>query len=64
MVAISKMEKDMIRAKFPNVHIVRTMKSDSHRHHYYCEEARGVMQLLQKMRAPEEERREKPRKRR
>lgn len=64
MVAISKMEKDVIRAKFPNVHIVRTMRADSHRHHYYCEEARGAMQLLQKMRTPEEERVEKPRKRR
>lgn len=64
MVAISKMEKDMIRAKFPNVHIVRTMKSDSHRHHYYCEETRGVMQLLQKVRTPNENRRERSRKRR
>lgn len=64
MIAINKEEKDMISAKFPNVHIVRTMKADSHRHHYYCEEARGVMQLLQQMRMPEEARAEKTRKRR
>ena len=50
MIAISKDEKDIIREKFPNVHIVRTMKQKSKRHHYYCEETHPVMNLLNKMR--------------
>lgn len=50
MIAINAYEKDVIREKFPNVHIVRTMKQDSKRHHYYCEESRGVMNTLRQMR--------------
>lgn len=50
MIAINAYEKDAIRARFPNVHIVRTMKQDSKRHHYYCEESRGVLSMLRQMR--------------
>lgn len=50
MVAITKTEKEAILKRFPNVHIVRTMKQKSKRHHYYCEESRGVMKYLDQMR--------------
>lgn len=50
MVAITKAEKEAILKRFPNVHIVRTMKQKSKRHHYYCEESRGVMRYLDQMR--------------
>ena len=50
MIAISKEEKDVISKRFPNVHIVRTMRQKSKRHHYFCEESRGVMNYLRKAR--------------
>lgn len=50
MVAITKTEKEAILKRFPNVHIVRTMKQKSKRHHYYCEESRGVMRYLDQIR--------------
>lgn len=50
MIAISKDEKDAILKRFPDVHIVRTMKQKSKRHHYYCEELRPVMNYLNKLR--------------
>ena len=50
MIAISKEEKDVISRRFPNVHIVRTMRQKSKRHHYFCEESRGVMNYLRKVR--------------
>lgn len=53
MIAITKAEKDVIAAQFPNVHIVRTMKQKSKRHRYYCVEDRRVMRLLDRMRNPE-----------
>lgn len=46
MIAISKEEKAVIAERFPNVHIVRTMKQKSKRHRYYCEESKGVMRYL------------------
>lgn len=52
MVLINKQEKEIIAERFPDVHIVRTMKQDSKRHHYYCEEAKRVMRLLNKLRNP------------
>ena len=51
LIAINKEEKDAVLAKFPNVHIVRTMKQKSKRHRYYCEESRGVMKLIENMRS-------------
>lgn len=50
MVAITKSEKDAIVAKYPDTHIVRTMKQDSKRHHYYMTEDRKPMILLRKLR--------------
>lgn len=53
MISITKAEKDAIRAQFPSVHIVRTMKQKSKRHHYYCEETKQVMRFLKQMREPD-----------
>ncbi len=50
MIAINKKEKDEISQRYPNVHMVRTMRADSKRHHYYMEEAPGPMRLLKKLR--------------
>lgn len=50
MIAINKSEKEVINKRLPNVHIVRTMKQKSKRHHYYCEENKQVMQLLSEIR--------------
>lgn len=52
MIQINKEEKQLIAERFPDVHIVRTMKGDSKRHHYYCEEAPRVLRFLEKMRNP------------
>ena len=54
MIAITKDEKEIITQRFPNVHIVRTAKQDSKRHHYYCEETKGVMRLLGQLRRGED----------
>ena len=50
MVAINKAEKEAILARYPNIHIVRTMKQKSKRHRYYCEESSGAMRLLNELR--------------
>lgn len=50
MVLIDKAEALAIRERFPNVHIVRTMKQKSKRHKYYCEENTRAMRLLHEMR--------------
>jgi len=50
MVEITKSEKEAISEHLPNVHIVRTMKNKSKRHHYYCEETKQVKQLLSQLR--------------
>lgn len=50
MIAINKSEKEVISSRLPNVHIVRTMKQKSKRHHYYCEESKPVMRILKEMR--------------
>ena len=47
MILINKAEKEAIVKKYPHTHIVRTMKQDAHRHHYYCVEDRRVMKLLE-----------------
>jgi len=51
MIAINKAEKEAICARFPDIHIVRTMKHKSKRHHYYCEENKGVLRTLNKLRS-------------
>lgn len=50
MIAINKTEKEAICARFPNIHIVRTMKQKSKRHRYYCEESKSVLRFLQGIR--------------
>lgn len=50
IIQITKAEKDVICEKFPNVHIVRTMRQRSKRHRYYCVEHPAVMNLIGKMR--------------
>lgn len=47
MVMITKDEKENILKAFPKLHITRTMKQDSKRHHYYCEEQPRAMRWLE-----------------
>lgn len=49
MIAINKFEKEAIAEQLPDVHIVRTMKQKSKRHHYYCEETPQVKRLLRSL---------------
>jgi len=53
VIAITVSEKEAIREKFPRVHIVRTMKQDSKRHHYYMVEDGAPMKLLRSLRGLE-----------
>ena len=53
MIAITASEKEAIREKFPRVHIVRTMKQDSKRNHYYMVEDGAPMKLLRSLRGLE-----------
>lgn len=46
MTIINKEERNVIAQRFPDVSIVRTMKGDSKRGHYYLEERRDVMNFL------------------
>lgn len=50
MTAINKEEKDILRKRFPRIHIVRTMKQKSKRHRYFVEENRRVMEYLRQVR--------------
>jgi hypothetical protein len=50
MIAITQAEKQAILEKYPWVHIVRTMKQDSKRHHYYMAEDSGPMRMLRGLR--------------
>lgn len=50
MIAITQKEKEIIAKEFPRVHIARTMKSDSSRHHYFMEEAGGAMRRIRELR--------------
>lgn len=50
MIAITAEEKKIIHEQYPDVHIVRTMKQDSKRHHYYMTEDKKPMKLLRKLR--------------
>lgn len=60
MISITLDEKNVISERFPKVHIARTMKGDSKRHHYYVEEAPGVVKLVRQMRGyPDTPRRKK-----
>ena len=50
MVRITQEEKDLLKAKYPDLSIARTMKQDSKRKHYFCEERPGAMAYLNKIR--------------
>ncbi len=50
MIAITFEEKEAIRERFPHIHIVRTMKQDSKRHHYYMVEESAPVRLLYSIR--------------
>ena len=50
LITINKEEARLVREKFPNAHIMRTMKQKSKRHRYYCEESKGVMRYLEETR--------------
>lgn len=54
MIAITLDEKNAIRERYPNVHIVRTMKQRSNRHHYYMAEEPAPMRLLRRLRGESE----------
>ena len=50
MVQVTKEEKAAIVKRFPDAHIVRTMRGDSKRGHYYVEETRKIMAFLKEFR--------------
>jgi len=50
MVPITKEEKEVLLRRYPNLSIARTMRGDSSRHHYYCEERAGAMAYLARVR--------------
>lgn len=50
MIAITKDERNKILECYPHTHIVRTMKQDSKRHHYYMVEDNAPMRLLRSLR--------------
>ena len=50
MVQINKAEKEALLERFPNIHVIRTMKHRSKRHRYYVEESRYVMRFLNRLR--------------
>jgi hypothetical protein len=56
LIAINQHEKDIISAKLPKVHIVRTMKNRSNRHRYYMVEDFAAMRLLRNLRGAAENR--------
>lgn len=51
MILITKDEKEAIAQRYPEAHIVRTMRQKSKRHRYYVEESRSVMKLLNQLRS-------------
>lgn len=58
MIAITLAEKNAICEKYPNVHVVRTMKQRSKRHRYYMAEEPAAMRVLRRLRGePEHPRR-------
>ena len=51
MIAITASEKKLISKRFPDIPIVRTMKQDSKRHHYYMVEVGTAVRYLNRIRA-------------
>ena len=52
LIAISAKEKQIIAEQYPEVHIRRTVKQKSKRHHYYMEENKNAMRTLKSLRRP------------
>ena len=50
MVPITREEKQLLKKKYPYLCVARTMRQDSKRKHYYCEERAGAMAYLEKLR--------------
>jgi len=50
VIAISADEKKAICKKYPRAQIVRTMKKDSKRHHYYMVEHGAPLRMLHALR--------------
>lgn len=50
MIEISKEEKKLIQARYPMVHIRRTVKQKSKRGRYFMTEAAGPMRMLKNIR--------------
>lgn len=50
MVPITRDEKILLQKKYPNLCVARTMRQDSKRKHYYCEERAGAMAYLEQIR--------------
>ena len=50
MITINQMEKEIIAAQYPSVHIARTMKQKSGRHRYYMVEDNRAMRILRGLR--------------
>ena len=51
MISITKDEREQISAKYPDVHIVRTVKKRSALHRYYMAENWAAVKLLHKLRS-------------
>lgn len=50
MVPITREEKELLKRKYPDLCVARTMKQDSGRKHYYCEERAAAMAYLERIR--------------
>lgn len=50
MILISKEEATLVREKYKDVHIRRTMKQKSGRHRYYLEESPRAMTIIRRLR--------------
>ena len=50
MIPVTKEEKEQLLKKYPDLSIARTMRQDSKRKHYFCEERAGAMAYLAKLR--------------
>ena len=50
IVPINKDEKETLLKRFPKMHIVRLMKQDSKRHHYWMSEEPQYLQALNEIR--------------
>lgn len=50
MISVNREEKDAIKKKFPDAHVVRTMRQDSKRQNYWATLEKRVAEKLAEMR--------------